>query len=119
MSQIFRCLIIKVTQVSEVTLFSQGNGESWQGGCYYYCCKLLKLAPFLFPSSLLSKQGTKTFLREANDPALSVMARFEKMIGEAQDTICQAIEVADSGAKFRKDVWSRAGGGGGISRVLQ
>ena len=33
--------------------------------------------------------------------------------------MCKAIEGADGGAKFKEDVWSRPGGGGGISRVLQ
>ncbi|MED6106302.1 hypothetical protein PIB30_003712 [Stylosanthes scabra] len=69
-----------------------------------------------------------TFLRESDDLAhssssssssSSVRARFEKMIREAQDTVCTALEAADGGAKFKEDVWSRPGGGGGISRVLQ
>jgi len=41
------------------------------------------------------------------------------MIREAQDTVCTALEAADGGAQFKEDVWSRPGGGGGISRVLQ
>lgn len=41
------------------------------------------------------------------------------MIRDAQDSVCKAIEAADGGAKFKEDVWSRPGGGGGISRVLQ
>lgn len=41
------------------------------------------------------------------------------MIREAQDAVCKAIEVADGGGQFKEDVWSRPGGGGGISRVLQ
>ncbi len=42
------------------------------------------------------------------------------MIREAQDSVCEAIEGVDGGgAKFKEDVWSRPGGGGGISRVLQ
>jgi hypothetical protein len=45
-------------------------------------------------------------------------AKFEKMIREAQDSICEAVEAID-GSKFREDVWIRPGGGGGISRVLQ
>lgn len=64
-----------------------------------------------------------TFLREVDentsDPSNSVRARFEKMIREAQDSVCAAIEAADGGGKFKEDVWSRPGGGGGISRVLQ
>ncbi|XP_010260773.1 PREDICTED: coproporphyrinogen-III oxidase 1, chloroplastic [Nelumbo nucifera] len=66
-----------------------------------------------------------TFLRESDDPssssspASSVRARFEKMIRDVQDSVCAALEAADGGAKFKEDVWSRPGGGGGISRVLQ
>ncbi|KAK7839488.1 oxygen-dependent coproporphyrinogen-iii oxidase [Quercus suber] len=41
------------------------------------------------------------------------------MIREALDSVCKAIEGANGGAKFKDDVWSRPGGGGGISRVLQ
>lgn len=41
------------------------------------------------------------------------------MIREAQDSVCNALEAADGGARFKEDVWSRPGGGGGISRVLQ
>ncbi|KAI3700332.1 hypothetical protein L2E82_44958 [Cichorium intybus] len=67
-----------------------------------------------------------TFLRESDGGSSnqdagtnSVRARFEKMIREAQDSVCAAIEAADGGGKFKEDVWSRPGGGGGISRVLQ
>ncbi|XP_024027834.1 oxygen-dependent coproporphyrinogen-III oxidase, chloroplastic isoform X2 [Morus notabilis] len=61
-----------------------------------------------------------TFLREESSSASSsVRARFEKMIRDAQDSVCRAIEAADGGASFKEDVWSRPGGGGGISRVLQ
>ncbi|GJW38959.1 oxygen-dependent coproporphyrinogen-III oxidase, chloroplastic [Tanacetum coccineum] len=70
-----------------------------------------------------------TFLRQtdnnnnlnpsSSDSSSSVRGRFEKMIREAQDSVCAAIEEADGGGKFKEDVWSRAGGGGGISRVLQ
>ncbi|KAI3692687.1 hypothetical protein L6452_32508 [Arctium lappa] len=68
-----------------------------------------------------------TFLRESDGVssdqeeagANSVRSRFEKMIREAQDSVCAAIEAADGGGKFKEDVWSRPGGGGGISRVLQ
>ncbi|XP_042405585.1 oxygen-dependent coproporphyrinogen-III oxidase, chloroplastic-like [Zingiber officinale] len=68
----------------------------------------------------------ETFLREADgshsaaaSASASVRARFERMIREAQDEVCAAIEEADGGGTFREDVWSRPGGGGGISRVLQ
>ncbi|KAK4364199.1 hypothetical protein RND71_015557 [Anisodus tanguticus] len=68
-----------------------------------------------------------TFLRESDEGSSgddssksnSVRARFEKMIREVQDSVCTALEAVDGGAKFKEDVWSRPGGGGGISRVLQ
>ncbi|CAI9755222.1 unnamed protein product [Fraxinus pennsylvanica] len=70
-------------------------------------------------------QRPNTFLRETDDNhsqnsnSNSVRARFEKMIREVQDGVCSAIEAMDQGGKFKEDVWSRPGGGGGISRVLQ
>ncbi|OAY70048.1 Oxygen-dependent coproporphyrinogen-III oxidase, chloroplastic [Ananas comosus] len=39
--------------------------------------------------------------------ATSVRARFERMIREAQDEVCAALEAADGGAAFKEDVWSR------------
>ncbi len=50
--------------------------------------------------------------------AHSTKARFEKVIRAAQDSICKHIEEMD-GTKFRQDAWTRADGGGGITRVIQ
>ncbi len=36
-----------------------------------------------------------------------------------QDEICSALETADGGAKFNEELWERAGGGGGRTRVFQ
>ena len=63
-----------------------------------------------------------TFLREDGRGAGSgsVRERFEAMIRRVQGEVCAALEEADgSGARFVEDVWSRPGGGGGISRVLE
>ncbi|KAK7840047.1 oxygen-dependent coproporphyrinogen-iii oxidase, partial [Quercus suber] len=67
---------------------------------------------------ILETERPNTFLCEFDDydsPSLSssstVRSCFEKMIREAQDSVCKAIEGADGGAKFN--------GSGGISRVLQ
>ncbi|CAA7047052.1 unnamed protein product [Microthlaspi erraticum] len=66
-----------------------------------------------------------TFLRDSeggdsqSSSSSSVRARFESMIRAAQDNVCSAIEAVEGGPKFKEDVWSRPGGGGGISRVLQ
>eukprot|EP00850_Spirogloea_muscicola_P007633 SM000039S14463 [mRNA] locus=s39:362027:363994:+ [translate_table: standard] len=46
-------------------------------------------------------------------------AAFERMIRAAQDDVCSAVEAVEGGARFREDAWTRPGGGGGISRVLQ
>ena len=46
-------------------------------------------------------------------------ARFEQMIREAQISITEAIEKIDGKAKFQEDCWTRANGGGGMSRVLK
>ncbi|PSS11069.1 Oxygen-dependent coproporphyrinogen-III oxidase [Actinidia chinensis var. chinensis] len=70
-------------------------------------------------------QRPHTFLRESdnerspNTNSTAVRARFEKMIREAQDHVCSAIEAVDGNGMFKEDVWSRPGGGGGMSRVLQ
>jgi coproporphyrinogen III oxidase len=50
--------------------------------------------------------------------ACRAKVRFEKIIRDAQDSICAAVEEID-GNKFREDAWTREDGGGGISRVLQ
>lgn len=48
----------------------------------------------------------------------SIRIRMEAMVRQAQDTICKAVEELD-GQPFCTDVWQRAAGGGGISRVMQ
>lgn len=45
-------------------------------------------------------------------------AAFESMVRAKQDEICAAVSALD-GTPFREDAWTRPGGGGGISRVLQ
>ncbi len=35
-----------------------------------------------------------------------------------QDTICSALEAADGEGKFKEDLWSRPGGGGGRTRII-
>jgi len=48
---------------------------------------------------------------------MDMRRRFEANCRRAQNEICKAIEELDGG-KFQQDVWTREGGGGGISRVL-
>ncbi|CAN1277998.1 Oxygen-dependent coproporphyrinogen-III oxidase, chloroplastic [Linum perenne] len=66
---------------------------------------------------MMETERPDTFLRESESG--EVRGRFEKMIREAQDSVCKALEAVDGVGKFKEDVWSRPGGGGGISRVLQ
>ena len=69
-----------------------------------------------------------TFLRgEEGASSESVRARFERMIRRVQAEVCAELEAVEGGARdgggggalFREDAWTRPGGGGGISRVLQ
>ena len=45
--------------------------------------------------------------------------KFQKYIAGLQDTICDALEAADGGTKFKQDIWARPGGGGGQTRVFE
>ncbi|KAE8778549.1 Coproporphyrinogen-III oxidase, chloroplastic [Hordeum vulgare] len=69
-----------------------------------------------------------TFLRgeEASSGSSSARARFERLIRRVQAEVCAALEAVEEGSSngngggvFREDAWTRPGGGGGISRVLQ
>ena len=67
-----------------------------------------------------------TFLRgeeASSDSSSSARARFERLIRRVQAEVCAALEAVEEGSGgggvFREDAWTRPGGGGGISRVLQ
>jgi coproporphyrinogen III oxidase len=66
-----------------------------------------------------------TFLRgeEASSDSSSARGRFERLIRRVQAEVCAALEAVEDGSGgggvFREDAWTRPGGGGGISRVLQ
>jgi len=49
---------------------------------------------------------------------MDMRRRFEANCRRAQDAICKAVTELD-GCEFQQDVWTREGGGGGISRVLK
>jgi hypothetical protein len=66
------------------------------------------------PSAAVHPKNKRTLRARA----ARVRARFEKMIRKAQDDICGAVTAID-GKPFHQDAWTRPGGGGGISRVLQ
>jgi coproporphyrinogen III oxidase len=42
-----------------------------------------------------------------------------KYFASLQDRICRALEEADGNAHFREDEWSREGGGGGRTRIME
>lgn len=48
----------------------------------------------------------------------SMRVKFEQAVRRAQDEICKAVSELD-GNDFHEDAWTRPGGGGGVSRVLQ
>jgi len=49
----------------------------------------------------------------------SVRARMEALARALQDELCAAVERLDGKARFREDLWTREGGGGGRTRVLE
>ncbi|KAK8491468.1 hypothetical protein V6N13_046067 [Hibiscus sabdariffa] len=82
--------------------------------------KLTPLSAVSIEKETVISERPDTFLREADgqDDA-SVRSRFQRMILEVQDSVCAALEAVDGAGKFKEDAWTRPGGGGGISRVLQ
>jgi coproporphyrinogen III oxidase len=49
---------------------------------------------------------------------MSIKSQFEKHIYNLQDTICKALEDVDGLGKFEEDNWTRPGGGGGRTRII-
>ena len=49
----------------------------------------------------------------------ALQARFTAFVQRLQDDICRALEGLDGRGRFREDAWTRPGGGGGRSRVLE
>jgi coproporphyrinogen III oxidase len=45
--------------------------------------------------------------------------RMGELVKETQDSICDALEREDGTARFLVDPWTRSGGGGGVTRVLE
>jgi hypothetical protein len=68
-------------------------------------------------AQLYTDKVPDSLLRSDNQGS-AMRAKFERMIRQKQDEICAAVEAAD-GSRFHQDAWTRPGGGGGISRVLQ
>lgn len=59
-----------------------------------------------------------TLCKEDSDGKGSMRVKFEAAVRRAQDEICKAVSDLD-GKEFHEDAWTRPGGGGGVSRVLQ
>jgi len=61
-----------------------------------------------------------SLVREGDGPDgnYPMRSRFEKLCRDAQIEITKAIEEIDGEATFREDAWTRANGGGGMSRVM-
>ncbi len=49
----------------------------------------------------------------------TLRAETSAFVSAAQEEICAALERADGAGRFSTDPWTRPGGGGGLSRVLQ
>jgi coproporphyrinogen III oxidase len=49
----------------------------------------------------------------------SIKARMEPYLCALQDEICAALEAIDGTGKFKEDLWTREGGGGGRTRVME
>ncbi len=49
---------------------------------------------------------------------MSVKEQWIDFIHALQNSICTALEQTDGKAKFAEDVWTRAEGGGGKTRVI-
>ena len=49
----------------------------------------------------------------------ALRARMAALVREMQERICDALERLDGGGRFGRDPWHRAGGGGGLTRVLE
>ena len=50
---------------------------------------------------------------------MNTRAQITEAYQKIQDEICAGLEVADGKGKFEEEVWSREGGGGGRTRIIQ
>ena len=67
-----------------------------------------------------SEPQTPNLRRQAPNPEPGTMAhRMQRLVEDLQTRICDALEALDGQAAFRSDRWARAGGGGGLSRVIE
>ena len=67
----------------------------------------------------LENEQTETLTLPVGDPNSDAMKdRFERFVYDLQDRICAEIESRDPKANFEEDLWQRAEGGGGRTRVI-
>ncbi|GLC33631.1 hypothetical protein PLESTB_000097800 [Pleodorina starrii] len=103
------------------SLHQRGSGRAFSQSCRPPRVALTKCRASTMQRAIQEEnyvnQPPVTLLRAGIDTEDTIRAKFEKVIRDAQDSICKAIEEVD-GKKFHQDAWIRADGGGGISRVL-
>lgn len=85
------------------------------GSCSLLCRKMC--TKLLIMGSCVLLASSKTSCSHGGFDC-SMRQQFEAEIRKVQNDICAAVEEMDGG-KFHEDAWTRPGGGGGISRVLQ
>ena len=49
---------------------------------------------------------------------MNIKTKFEQLITDLQNSICEEVEMLDGKGKFEEDIWTREGGGGGLTRIL-
>ena len=76
--------------------------------------------PQTYPAPFPQDVAPESLVREEDGPDgnYPMRAKMEKMLREAQISITKAISDIDGRATFQEDCWTRAEGGGGMSRVL-
>ncbi|CAJ1332909.1 unnamed protein product [Effrenium voratum] len=79
-------------------------------------CQEARMESLAVPTEIQESDGPDSMRRrfEAGIWSLEVRA----VVAEAQENICKAIEDCDGGAKFCREPYTRASGGGGVARVL-
>ena len=107
---------------------AQASHSSGRSGTYTsLLCRLLLPADFDQPKPVplqaiekeeVVESAPATLCKEESDGKGSMRVRFEAAVRRAQDEICKAVSDLD-GKEFHEDAWTRPGGGGGVSRVLQ
>jgi len=109
-------------QISALVLHGAGSGAAGAGGRAGQLAmqEASTAAPSIsWDSHTYVSAAPDTLVRDDDleGADMDMRRRFEANCRRAQNEICKAISELD-GSGFREDVWTREGGGGGISRVL-